>query len=596
MKYFTLLITFLAFTSSLFSQYVIVNSPSSIAGVKVFGTAQFGADLTTGIWTADAVFVDDGSGATATLGCGPAVNGSALAGKIALIDRGTCEFGLKCLNAEQAGAIAAIVLNHATGGAAAGMGPGAVGAQVTIPCVMLGYDDGQLIRAELANGPVNITIGDYSFPNDIGTTAAGVVNSPVGVIPSDFVEPSVLTFTPGVAVTNNGQNDAVNVKVEATISFTDVTGNTSQVYTNENEFPAVAVDSTHLITLPTFEPSSEPGVYSVSYNITSNAVDDVPVDNTFDTKFFVSDNAFVKGGWDPANNRPFQNGAFTISGGGDIEFFSPFYFPIGQGYRVDSVQFFVAAATGDSLSGKDISVRLYEWIDVNEDFTAQNDEYEIVALGEGNMLTEPAIMSANNAWITMPLIDINSADYGYIIPEDDRKYVAGVRYRGALSVFFGFDQTYDYTQNIALIADANGGVVPDNDLPYFGTQTFDDMTDLPLVEGGFLFNGFRAASATAMYVNKIGVPTIEQQNDIASVKILPNPVNDVLRAEVTLPQLTSVEYAIKDMHGRLVHRSKKESVAFDKVEINVASLAAGQYYFIVRTEQGAKATAFGVQR
>ena len=47
------------------------------------------------------VIVDDGTDPTSD-GCEPIQND--LTGKIALIDRGACEFGVKCLNAENAGA------------------------------------------------------------------------------------------------------------------------------------------------------------------------------------------------------------------------------------------------------------------------------------------------------------------------------------------------------------------------------------------------------------------------------------------------------------------------------------------------------------
>jgi minor extracellular serine protease Vpr len=57
----------------------------------------------------------------------------AFAGKAALIQRGVCEFGVKVLNAELAGAAFVVVYNSAAGGdALINMGPGAVGDQVTI--------------------------------------------------------------------------------------------------------------------------------------------------------------------------------------------------------------------------------------------------------------------------------------------------------------------------------------------------------------------------------------------------------------------------------------------------------------------------------
>ncbi|MCP4168898.1 MAG: S8 family serine peptidase [Chloroflexi bacterium] len=61
----------------------------------------------------------------------------------ALISRGACEFGVKVLNAEQAGAQFVVVYNHASGGEGlVSMGPGAVGNQVTISSIFVGHTDG----------------------------------------------------------------------------------------------------------------------------------------------------------------------------------------------------------------------------------------------------------------------------------------------------------------------------------------------------------------------------------------------------------------------------------------------------------------------
>ncbi|MCX6049166.1 MAG: S8 family serine peptidase, partial [Chloroflexi bacterium] len=75
-------------------------------------------------------------------GCDPWPAGT-FAGKAALIQRGVCEFGVKVLNAEQAGATFVVVYNNATGGdTLINMGPGAVGDQVTIPSIFIGNTNG----------------------------------------------------------------------------------------------------------------------------------------------------------------------------------------------------------------------------------------------------------------------------------------------------------------------------------------------------------------------------------------------------------------------------------------------------------------------
>ena len=57
----------------------------------------------------------DAAGPLTTDGCSPLTNAAAVAGNIALIDRGTCGFGVKYANARDAGAIGVIIANSSAG-------------------------------------------------------------------------------------------------------------------------------------------------------------------------------------------------------------------------------------------------------------------------------------------------------------------------------------------------------------------------------------------------------------------------------------------------------------------------------------------------
>ncbi len=100
---------------------------------------------------------------TPTAGCGTIVNAADVKGKIALVERGLCEFGKKVLNAQKAGAIAALVCNIAgvnggNGEELLGMAAGASGGSVTIPSVFLKKSDCDKIRTILdAGGSVTMT-------------------------------------------------------------------------------------------------------------------------------------------------------------------------------------------------------------------------------------------------------------------------------------------------------------------------------------------------------------------------------------------------------------------------------------------------------
>ncbi|PZR16619.1 MAG: histidine kinase [Archangium gephyra] len=79
----------------------------------------------------------------ADLGC-TAYPAGAFAGGVALIDRGTCDFSLKALNAQNAGAIAVIIANNAAGAAP---GLGGSNPAVTIPVLSTTNTVGALFRS-----------------------------------------------------------------------------------------------------------------------------------------------------------------------------------------------------------------------------------------------------------------------------------------------------------------------------------------------------------------------------------------------------------------------------------------------------------------
>lgn len=83
------------------------------------------------------------------LACGDLSNAAALRGNIALIDRGTCFFADKILNAQAAGAIAVVMVNNLDTAPIA-MGGDSVG--IRIPGVMISKADGERIQARLAEG------------------------------------------------------------------------------------------------------------------------------------------------------------------------------------------------------------------------------------------------------------------------------------------------------------------------------------------------------------------------------------------------------------------------------------------------------------
>ena len=76
---------------------------------------------------------------------------SDVSGKIALVQRGTCNFDVKVLNAQNKGAIAVVVYNNVVGPDVS-MGAANYGGLITIPAVFISLSDGSALKADQDSG------------------------------------------------------------------------------------------------------------------------------------------------------------------------------------------------------------------------------------------------------------------------------------------------------------------------------------------------------------------------------------------------------------------------------------------------------------
>ena len=126
----------------------------NMAGSYAARPAGFGNDLPSqDPLTADLALVTDEPviGGDSYDACQNITNGSEIAGKIAVIRRGTCEFGFKILAAQAQGAVGVIMVNNVPGDAIT-MGEGADDASNTPPSVMVTQEIGDALINELLAG------------------------------------------------------------------------------------------------------------------------------------------------------------------------------------------------------------------------------------------------------------------------------------------------------------------------------------------------------------------------------------------------------------------------------------------------------------
>ena len=146
-----------------------VNSPGAVAGSYFATESGFSTNnqlINVGPRTGQVIYFNDDVAGTTHQACLTPAN--VLTGKIAMIDRGVCGFTVKVKAAQDAGAIAVIMVNNVAGFP---ITMGGTDNTITIPAVMISQADGALIAAQLANN-VNVTLAagvniDGDFDNGV---------------------------------------------------------------------------------------------------------------------------------------------------------------------------------------------------------------------------------------------------------------------------------------------------------------------------------------------------------------------------------------------------------------------------------------------
>lgn len=137
-----------------------VNQPTSFSGLKDASESGFSTKnklATVGAKTGNVVLYNDDAGGSSHFACVAAANAGAIAGKIVLIDRGNCDFVTKVKNAQNAGAIAAIVVDNVPGEYPFIMG--GTDNTITIPAILIRYETGDTIKQLIAaSTTVNVTM------------------------------------------------------------------------------------------------------------------------------------------------------------------------------------------------------------------------------------------------------------------------------------------------------------------------------------------------------------------------------------------------------------------------------------------------------
>lgn len=601
MKRVLLTLSVILASAAAFSQVVVSGiSPASIQGNYDYGVqANCGAwpgEIDDSTWNvlsnldfnvpgtfvqAEAVLVDDGSVGTnpqygnnlSEEGCNPLINNTDmnplndLTGKIAVIRRNTCSFGTKVQMAQDAGAIAAIIVNRED--ALVSMLGDANFPNVSIPAVFLSIIDGDLLIQSIENGEQPVMfIGNKlgAFTADAGAVKGEFMVSPFGGANSVIYN----GFTPGIQVYNYGQNPD-NITVTATIdgpgTSADYTSTVGPIAMNPGDTLSIFEGNPESFSAWNLGIGNYPdGDYTLTYNVTlGSGADDFPFDNIYSADFKVQSDVISLSRLDAAN-MPISN-SFPSNSTTEYNSCMMFQNPNASSLAVAGMYFVPHTDTSvNELAGAEIFLRAYQWDDAWTD------------LNDPNFTFDP---TTNDGFLNLNLITF--ADY-YPASDDEVDDVAyqnfqtpfvmqdNVRYLFCLQTFesatisFGYDNAIDYGANYSILAQPISPVIVDGD-SYAAGWSGVSATSIAL-------RTFDPASLGLDEVNAFGA------------KAFPNPANNDVTIVVTENGQGSI--VVTDIAGKVV-LSTSANFANGQANLSLAGFESGVYIFNVTMENGAKA-------
>ncbi|MDP2187283.1 MAG: T9SS type A sorting domain-containing protein [Sphingobacteriaceae bacterium] len=560
-----------------------VTQPTAVRGNYTIGVAAsgWGADLDT-LTAVGQLRVLRSQGGTAvgdSLGCDTVLaNPSALAGKIAVVYRGACEFGLKAYGAQRAGAIGVIIINNAAG--VIDLGGGVNGINVTIPVVMISNADGATLRPFIDGDSTVAIIGQKrgQFANDFGFTPGNLVR------PMDWAVPHTAAKNPGdyevllgAQIVNYGQNAQTNVNLNVKIDFTNPAGSTSTVYNQSNVLAALPIDSTLLITVPSFDPNAYGrGKYLITYNVTATNSDDFDGDNVVTQSFWLTDTLYSKARLDTAGNPIFSGGVRpSDAAAGPYEFGIWFYADRGHQVKVNKLKFSYVTNAGFQLINETVVGKVSQWLDVNTNGLI--DPGEMIEMGEGFYTYTDSLGSASLR--TVSITDIATNLPGVTL-DSNGVYLFSMSYTGAQTgVFTSIDPQGNYTASSDIY------------LQYTA----------PVFVAAWNPNGFGDDRVPAIVAIVEEVPETSSVNEIRndlSIRVYPNPVRDELNIRIHAENaIGEVRYDVMDIAGRIVMSgSKMVDGLNDQMTLSVGQLQEGLYTIVMKTNKGFNTSRFVVTK
>lgn len=585
MKKMLLVIAVSFFTLEAIAQVVVAGvSPASVQGNYDYGIQAneggWPGETDDGTWAlaldfnTDGVFVqgeiklvEDGTPGTnlqgnpiSQEGCATLTND--LTGKIAVIYRNTCNFSLKALNAQNAGAIAVIIVNRED--ALLNMSAGTDGVNVTIPVVILNKTDGTAMIAAMQGGtvPVVMFIGNKFGinTNDVGSGPDNTIIATQATTPSILAQSAAdFSFTPGLAIVNYGNATQTSVYVTATIdapgapaAYTSTVGPLTMAYKDTINIFDGNPETFALFSLPAYPL----GEYTLNYTITlgMTTADEAIGDNSFTSNFYVSDDIYSYARLNMVDNEP-------------VSMSYPMNYT--QGYK-SCIRFNNANASRAGVEGlytsikvdldtfdlqaQEISLYAYTWNDLATTFSATPTFLDFTQVAFAQYYPPASYVNGEEIFIpfAVPFILVDNTNYLFCIETQIPEPA------------FGYDDIVNYNANSQILDDVISPIYIDD----IGTTT-----DQWYAAG---WNGNPAPSIGMKLfpAAELGLVDATELKGIA----YPNPASD--NVTVAINATGAATLVVTDITGKIV-LNKNLSLTNGNADVNTSSLEAGIYIFNV---------------
>lgn len=483
-----------------------------------------------------------------SLGCDTIINPQDIAGKIAVIVRGTCNFSLKAYFCQKAGAVGVLIVNNqVTSPSSFTMTPGTNADSVTVPVFLIEQMAGQAVRNRIFNGETVVAL--LGNPAGFFTSDAGVRKQDI-VLPPSTARPAVLTqnaadYSPvvGAWLHNFGTSDLTGVSLTVKVTQDGV-----QLYDQTSSAVDIVSGDSVLVTMPPIAFASYSGDYTLNYLISSAAGDDYQANNTYSTGLSVRD-VYSYAPIDTITGLP-KPGLSVKPNPSSGDYSYCVAFRDANASRVAAMGMHVRVATNatsttPTLDGQLVYAQVYEWTD---EFTGLSDpNFDIATLNQINDV-ETLILEDTTVWSSyIPFSEP-------LLLQDNMRYLFCLVTSNA-DIFIGADNTLDYN----------------------ATEAFNDQPVTPLQNGSTWNTGFIAtqcAHAVRMIdANTIGIDEKTQ----ATITPYPNPTNDVLHIPFN-QNVNNAQLRILSLAGQVVNEQRVSSQG-RQLQVNVSSLAAGTYQF-----------------